>query len=123
MTSPEARAARAAGDLHEQRGQALGGEKAALYSAVRAQHADQREARESWPLGQHLRRPDVERVRFHPIAHVREGMLRARAVGSTRAMRVDGNAAAAPLRSQAQRNRSTLPHEGQARGNGSTWPQ
>ena len=117
------RAAGAARDLHEQRGQALGrAEVGAVERVVGAEHADQREARKVVALREHLRADqDVDRVGLDLVAHARERVL-ARACCRDRRARCapretppPARARGAACRSRAAR-RSTLPHEGHARG-------
>ncbi len=103
------RATRTARHLHQQRGQALGGaEIGAVEGIVRAEHPDQREAREVVSLGKHLRADqDVELVARHARAHVRERVPPPRGVAvharNPRAGERGREALLEPLRAVAER--------------------
>ncbi len=103
-------ASRAAGDLHQQRREALrGAEVRAVQRVVGAQHAHQRQPRKVVALREHLRADeDVELVRGHPLAHVGERVPRPRAVAvdacDARPGKRGRQRALEPLRAEAERH-------------------
>ena len=116
-------AAGAAGDLHQQRGEPLGGaEIGAVERVVGAEHAHQRQPRKIVALGEHLRADeDVELAVLDALAHVGERILgcascrgrRARPARAGKSARIVCSSRCVPKPSG---SRSTLPHSGHARG-------